>query len=29
MESMSNVPYLLMHARKGFRMGASQAEDGL
>lgn len=29
MESMSNVPHLLLGARQGFRMGASQVEDSL
>ncbi len=29
MESMSNVPYLLLNAREGFRMGPSKVEDGL
>jgi acetyl-CoA C-acetyltransferase len=29
MESMSNAPYLLPHARKGFRMGDSAAVDSM
>merc|ERR1719215_52159 len=29
MESMSNIPYYLMQARKGFRMGNSAAVDGM
>ena len=29
MESMSNAPYLLPHARKGFRMGNAQAVDSM
>jgi acetyl-CoA C-acetyltransferase len=29
MESMSNAPYLLPHARKGFRMGDSTAVDSM
>ena len=29
MESMSNVPYLLLNARSGYRIGNGQLEDGL
>ncbi|MDL2286410.1 thiolase family protein [Desulfococcaceae bacterium OttesenSCG-928-F15] len=29
LESMSNIPYLLMKARTGYRMGPGQLEDGL
>ncbi len=29
MESMSNAPYLLPNARKGFRMGSAQAIDSM
>lgn len=28
-ESMTNIPYLLLNARKGYRMGAGQIEDGM
>lgn len=29
MDSMSNIPYLLMNARKGLRMGPGRLEDGM
>ena len=28
-ESMSNVPYMMMNARRGFKMGPVRVEDGL